>query len=159
MYIKHLHVCNIILCELRAEKNYIKMSKWWVRNIGKACEKKKQILLNSYFGCSSSFNKAKNDSKTRKTSPSSVPRLLKHETVEENWMEKSLVKNWLWYDKDREYATNLGCKVCTQFREHIEGIKYFEEDWITGSTNYHSLNKINHAEGISHKKSLFNLLA
>ena len=28
--------------------------------------KKKQILLNSYFGCSSTSNKAKNDSKTKK---------------------------------------------------------------------------------------------
>ena len=101
--------------------------------------------------------------KTKKTSSSSVPRLLEYKIVEKNWIEKSLVpfnaRNWLQYDKDREYATNLGCKVCTQFRERIEGIKYFEEDWITGSTNYHSLNKINHAEGISHKKSLFNLLA
>ena len=29
--------------------------------------KKKQILLNSYFGCPSCFNKANNDSKTKKT--------------------------------------------------------------------------------------------
>ena len=32
--------------------------------------KKKQILLNSCFGCSSCFNKAKNDNKTKKTSSS-----------------------------------------------------------------------------------------
>ena len=38
-----------------------------------------------------------------------------------------------------------------QFREHIEGIKYFKEDWISGSTNYLS-NTINHTEGVSHKK-------
>ena len=48
--------------------------------------KKKQILLNSYFGCSSCFNKAK---KTKKTS-SSAPRLLKYKTVEENWIKESL---------------------------------------------------------------------
>ena len=34
--------------------------------------KKKQILLHAYLGYSSCFNKAKNDSKTKKT-PSSVP--------------------------------------------------------------------------------------
>ena len=45
--------------------------------------KKKHILLNSYFGCSSCFNKVKDDSKIKKTS-SSAPRLLKHKTVEEN---------------------------------------------------------------------------
>ena len=39
--------------------------------------KKKQVLLNSSFGCSSCFNKAKNDSKTKKTF-SSMPRLLKY---------------------------------------------------------------------------------
>ena len=103
--------------------------------------KKKQILLNSYFGCCSSSNKAK------KTS-SSAPKLVKYKTVEENWVEKSLApfdaRIWLQYDKDREYATNLCCKVCTQFREHIEGIQYFKEDWITGSTNYCSSNKTDH---------------
>ena len=45
--------------------------------------KKKQILLNSYFGCSSTSNKAKNGSKTKKTT-SSAPRLVKYKTVEEN---------------------------------------------------------------------------
>ena len=53
----------------------------------------------------------------------------------ENWIEKSLAtfdaRIWLQYDKDGEYATNLRCKGCTQFREHIEGIQYFKEDWIT----------------------------
>ena len=39
--------------------------------------------------------------------------------------------------------------------EHVEGIKYFKEDWITGTTNYRSPNPINHTEGASHKKSLF----
>ena len=51
--------------------------------------KKKQISLNSYFGCPLSFNKAKNDSKTKKTF-SSVLRSLKYKTVEESWVEKSL---------------------------------------------------------------------
>ena len=50
---------------------------------------KKQIFLNSYFGCSYYFNKAKNDSKTKKTS-SSVSRLLKYKNAEENWIEESL---------------------------------------------------------------------
>ena len=104
--------------------------------------KTKQILLNSYFGCSSCFNEAR---KTKKTS-SSVPRFLEYKTVEENWIEESLAlfnaRIWL-YDKDGEYATNLLCKVCTQFREHIERIKYFKENWITGLTNYHSPNAIN----------------
>ena len=45
--------------------------------------RKKQILLNSYSGCSSTCNKAKNDSKTKETSSSSVPRLVKYKTVEE----------------------------------------------------------------------------
>ena len=61
--------------------------------------KKKQILLNSYFGCSSTSNKAKNDSKTKKTTSSSAPRLVKYKTVEENWIEKSLAlfdaRTWL----------------------------------------------------------------
>ena len=58
------------------------------------------------------------------------------------------------YDKDGEYATNLRCKVCTQFRERIEGIQYFKEDWITGSTNYRSSNAIDHVEGVSHKEAM-----
>ena len=44
--------------------------------------KKKQISLNSYFGCPLSFNKAKSNSKTIS---SSTLRLLKSKTVEENW--------------------------------------------------------------------------
>ena len=51
--------------------------------------KKKQILRNSYLSCPSSFDKAKNDSKTKKTS-FSMRRLLKCETVEKNWIEKSV---------------------------------------------------------------------
>ena len=78
--------------------------------------KKKQILLNSSFGCSSTSNSAKNDSKTKKTT-SLAPRLVKYKTVEEKWIEKSLAsfdaRIWLQYDKDGEYATNLCCKVCT----------------------------------------------
>ena len=119
--------------------------------------KKKQILLNSFFSCSSTSNNANNDSKTKKTT-SSAPRLVKYKTVEVNWIEKSLApfdaKIWLQYDKDGEYATNLLCKVCTQFREHIEGIQYFKEDWITGSTNYRSSNATDHAEGVPHKEAM-----
>ena len=36
--------------------------------------KKKQVSLNSYFGCSSTSTKAKNDSKTKKISSSLAPR-------------------------------------------------------------------------------------
>ena len=115
--------------------------------------KKKQISLKFYFVCSSSSNKAKYDIKTKKTSSSSAPRLLKYKTVEENWIEKSLApfdaRIWLQYNKDREFF----CKVCTQFREHIEGIQYFKEDWITGSTNCHSSNAIDYVEGVSHKEA------
>ena len=121
--------------------------------------KKKQILLNSFFSCSSTSNNANNDSKTKKTT-SSAPRLVKYKTVEVNWIEKSLApfdaKIWLQYDKDGEHATNLLCKVCTQFREHIEGIQYFKEDWITGSTNYRSSNATDHAEGVPHKEAMKN---
>ena len=82
---------------------------------------------------------------------------MKYKTVE-NWVEKSLAlfdaRIWLQYNKDREYATNLHCKVCTQFRERIEGIQYFKEDWITGSTNYRSSNAIDHVEGVSHKEAM-----
>ena len=85
--------------------------------------KKKQIFLNSFFGCSSNSNNGKKDSKTNKTT-SSEPRLVKYKTAEENWIEKSLAlfdaRIWLQYDKDGEYATNLRSKVCTQFREHIQ---------------------------------------
>ena len=52
--------------------------------------KKKQISLNSYFGCPLSFHKAKNDNKTMKTVSFSILRLLKYKTVEENRIEKSL---------------------------------------------------------------------
>ena len=83
---------------------------------------------------------------------------MKYKTVEENWIEKSLApfdaRIWLQYDKDGEYATNLRCKVCTQFREHIEGIQYFKEDWITGSTNYPSSNAIDQAESVPHKEAM-----
>ena len=100
--------------------------------------KKEQISRNSYFGSSLSFNKAKNGSKMKKTFFPSVLRLLKYKTTEENWIEKSLApfdaRNWLLYNKDGKYVTVLRCKVFAQFREHIEGIKYFKEDWITGST-------------------------
>ena len=120
--------------------------------------KKKQILLNFYFGCSSTSNKAKKDTKTKKTTSSSVPRLAKYKTIEENWIEKSLVlfdaRIWLQYDKDGEYATNLHCKRCTKFREHIEGIQYFKKDWITGSTNYCSSNAFHQTEGVSHKEAM-----
>ena len=51
--------------------------------------KTKQISLNSYFGSPLSFNKAKNDSKTKKTFSSPMLRLLKYKTVEENWRGKS----------------------------------------------------------------------
>ena len=111
------------------------------------------------FAVPSCFNKAKSESNAKKTS-SSAPWLLKYKTVEEKWIEESLVafntRIWQWeYDKDGEYATNHSSKVCTKLREHIEGIKYFKGDWITRSTNYCSHNTINHREGVSHKKKLF----
>ena len=94
--------------------------------------------------------------KQKKNSP--VPRLVKYKTVEENWIEKSLApfnaRIWLQCNKDGEYATNIRCKVCTQFREHIEGIQYFKEDWITGSTNYRSSNATDHAESVPHKEAM-----
>ena len=76
---EHLHVYNMIFCKSfiqnsRTAKN-INMSKCKSDNELEILEKlvkKKQILLHSYLGCSSCFNKAKNDSKTKKT-PSSVP--------------------------------------------------------------------------------------
>ena len=49
--------------------------------------KKKQISLNSYFGCPLSFNKAKSDGKTKETVSSSMLRLLKSKTVDENWIK------------------------------------------------------------------------
>ena len=52
--------------------------------------KEKQIPLNSYFGSSSSFSKAKNGSKMKKTFSPSVLRVLKYKATEENWIEKSL---------------------------------------------------------------------
>ena len=83
---------------------------------------------------------------------------MKYKTVEENWIEKSLAlfdaRIWLQLDKDGEYAINLHCKVWIQFRERIEGIQYFKEDCITGSTNYHSSNAIDHTEGVSHKEAM-----
>ena len=100
--------------------------------------KKKQISLNSYFGCSSSFNNVKNDSKAKKTFSSSALRLLKSKTVEENWIKKFEHPSMQETDYSTikiEYATVLCCKVVAQFREHITGINYSKENWIAGSTN------------------------
>ena len=87
-----------------------------------------------------------------------MPGLVKYKTVEDNWTGKSLAlfdaRIWLECDEDKEYATNIHCKVWTQFREHIEGMKYFKEDWITGSTNYRSSNAHDHAERLSHKETI-----
>ena len=73
MQIKYLRVCNINLCELYREwgniKNYLKIMKCksdYELEILEKLLKKKQISLNSYFGCHLSFKKAKNDSKTKK---------------------------------------------------------------------------------------------
>ena len=55
-------------------------------------------------------------------------------------------------NKDEEYATILRGKVCTQYREHIEGMQYFKVNWITGSTNYRSSTATDRAEGIHIKK-------
>ena len=75
----------------------------------KPVKKKKQIFLNSYFSCSSCFNKVNNNSKTKKTS-SWVPWLLKYKNVEENWIRESSAafnaRIWLLYNKDEEYSTN-----------------------------------------------------
>ena len=114
-------------------------------------------MLNYFFGCSYTSKNAKNDSKIKKTT-FSAPRLVKYKTVSKNWVEKSLApfdtRTWLQYDKDGEYATNLHCKVCTQFRKYIEGIQYFKDDWITGSNNYCSSNAIDQAEGVPHKEAM-----
>ena len=59
-----------------------------VRNFGKTTEK--EANFGSYFGCFSTFNKAKNSDKTKKTSSSSMPRTVKYKTVKENCIEKSL---------------------------------------------------------------------
>ena len=83
---------------------------------------------------------------------------MKHKTVEDNWIEKSLAsfasRIWLQYDKDGEYATNLRCRMCAQFREHIERIQHFKEDWTTGSIICPLSNTIDHAEGVSHKEAM-----
>ena len=91
MQIKYLPFCNIILCELHTEqlnrKKYIKMLKCRSDDELEVLEKlvkMKQISLNSYSGCSLSFNNVKNYSKTKKTYSSSALRLLKSKTVEEN---------------------------------------------------------------------------
>ena len=100
--------------------------------------KKKQIPLNAYFGCPLSFNKAKNDSKSEKTFSSSILLLLKYKPVEENWIEKSLAA----FNAIGGYSIIkienmqlLFAVKFAQFREHIEGIKYFKEDWLSESTN------------------------
>ena len=94
--IKHLHVCNITLYRTIEQKKlqYIKMSKHKSDDGLEILEKpvkKNQILLNFYFGCSSTSNKVKKDSKTKKTTSSSATRSAKYKTIEENWIEKSLV--------------------------------------------------------------------
>ena len=119
--------------------------------------RKKQTLLILFSVALALLRMQRTTAKQKKTT-SSAPRLVKYKTVEENWIEKSLAhfdtRIWLLYDKDREYATNLCCKVCTQFREHFTGIQYFKEDWITASTNYCSSNAIDHTEGVPHKEAM-----
>ena len=66
------YFCASFVENSRTEKNF-KMSKRKSDDELEILEKlvkKKQILLNSYFGCSFCFNKIKNDNKTKKTSSS-----------------------------------------------------------------------------------------
>ena len=63
--------------------------------------KKKQISLNSYFGCPLSFHKAKNDNKTKKTVSFSILRLLKYKTRRK---------------QDRKIFSTLQCKKLTIVR-------------------------------------------
>ena len=84
--------------------------------------------------------------KQRKHSPKNIK--LQKKTGQKNLQLPPVdARNRLKYDKDRSR-----CKVFAQFTEYIEGIKYFKEDWISGSTNQRSSNAINHTEGASHKK-------
>ena len=69
----HFKFLNINLREFHRErlnrKNYLKVMKRksdYELEILEKLLKKKQISLNSYFGCHLSFKKAKNDSKTKK---------------------------------------------------------------------------------------------
>ena len=82
--------------------------------------------------------------KQRKHSPKNIK--LQKKTGQKNLQHPPVdARNRLKYDKDRNR-----CKVFAQFTEYIEGIKYFKEDWISGSTNQRSSNAINHTA--SHKK-------
>ena len=88
--------------------------------------KQKYISFNLILVALPLLNTAKNDSKTKKTPSPLAPRLSKYKTVDENGIQKFLAvfdaRNWLQYDKDREYATNLRCKVCTQLKKLKESI-------------------------------------
>ena len=84
--------------------------------------------------------------KQRKHSPKNIK--LQKKTGQKNLQHPPVdARNRLKYDKDRNR-----CKVFAQFTEYIEGIKYFKEDWISGSTNQRWSNAVNHREGVSHKK-------
>ena len=90
--------------------------------------------------------------KQRKHSPKNTK--LQKKTGQKNLQLPPVnARNRLKYDKDRSR-----CKVFAQFTEYIEGIKYFKEDWISGSTNQRSSNAINHTEGASHKKIVSHLV-
>ena len=90
--------------------------------------------------------------KQRKHSPKNIK--LQKKTGQKNLQLPPVnARNRLKYDKDRSR-----CKVFAQFTEYIEGIKYFKEDWISGSTNQRSSNAINHTEGASHKKIVSHLV-
>ena len=88
--------------------------------------KQKYNLFNLILVALPLLNTAKNDSKTKKTPSPLAPRLSKYKTVDKNGIKKFLAvfdaRNSLQYDKDREYATNLRCKVCTQLKELKETI-------------------------------------
>ena len=103
-------------------------------------------MMGSKYWNSSTSNNAKNDSKIKKTT-SSAPRLVRYKTVEGTCIEKS------WAPLMENIQLIFAAK-CAQFREHIEWIQYFEEDWITWSANYCSSNATDHAEGVSHKEAM-----
>ena len=119
--------------------------------------KQKYISFNLILVALPLLNTAKNDSKTKKTPSPLAPRLSKYKTVDENGIQNFLAvfdaRNWLQYDKDREYATNLRCKLCTQLKELREKNTGLLDQLITARPSQSITQKVSHM-----KKFVFRLV-
>ena len=77
------------------------------------------------------------------------------DTVEKSWKNIVLAKyngnDWLLYNRSCKHAINLKCLLCCHYVKNIDKLRGFKDEWIEGSTNYHSSNALDHAVSKQHK--------